>query len=333
LALPPYGKTKTGYSTNIEVLEKLLGKHPIVGKIIDYRKLTKLKSTYADALLRYIGPDGRIRTTLNMTVTATGRLSSADPNLQNIPVRTELGGEVRRMFVASPGCVLVDADYSQIELRILSCLADDKVMQQAFLDGEDIHRATASQVFGVPREEVTPLMRSRAKAVNFGIVYGISDYSLSQDIHVTRAEARAYMDSYLAHYSGVKKYMAQVVERAREKGYAETLFGRRRYLPELKASNFNQRSFGERVAMNMPVQGTAADIIKLAMIRVAKRLRAELPEARLLLQVHDELIAECPEELAEKAAAILTEEMQGAASLAVPLTAEAHYARNWYDAK
>ena len=333
LGLPPYGKTKTGYSTNIEVLEKLLGKHPIVGKIMDYRKLTKLKSTYADALLRYIGPDGRIHTTLNMTVTATGRLSSADPNLQNIPVRTELGGEVRRMFVASPGCVLVDADYSQIELRILSCLADDKVMQQAFLEGEDIHRATASQVFGVPREEVTPLMRSRAKAVNFGIVYGISDYSLSQDIHVTRAEARAYLDSYLAHYSGVKKYMADVVARAKEKGYAETLFGRRRYLPELKASNFNQRSFGERVAMNMPVQGTAADIIKLAMIRVAKRLEAELPEARLLLQVHDELIAECPEDKAEKCAAILTEEMQGAVSLDVPLTAEAHFARDWYDAK
>ena len=333
LGLPPYGKTKTGYSTNIEVLEKLLGKHPIVEKIMDYRKLTKLKSTYADALLRYIGPDGRIRTTLNMTVTATGRLSSADPNLQNIPVRTELGGEVRRMFVASPGCVLVDADYSQIELRILSCLADDKVMQQAFLDGEDIHRATASQVFGVPREEVTPLMRSRAKAVNFGIVYGISDYSLSQDIHVTRAEARAYMDSYLAHYSGVKAYMARVVAQAKEKGYAETLFGRRRYLPELKASNFNLRSFGERVAMNMPVQGTAADVIKLAMIRVAKRLAAELPEAKLLLQVHDELIAECPEALAKKTAAILTEEMQGAVDLAVPLTAEAHFAKNWYDAK
>ena len=333
LGLPPYGKTKTGYSTNIEVLEKLLGKHPIVGKLMDYRKLTKLKSTYADALLRYIGADGRIHTTLNMTVTATGRLSSADPNLQNIPVRTELGGEVRRMFVASPGCVLVDADYSQIELRILSCLAGDKVMQQAFLDGEDIHRATASQVFGVPKEEVTPLMRSRAKAVNFGIVYGISDYSLSQDIHVTRAEARAYMDSYLAHYSGVKQYMADVVARAKEKGYAETLFGRRRYLPELKASNFNQRSFGERVAMNMPVQGTAADIIKLAMIRVAKRLEAELPEARLLLQVHDELIAECPEDKAEQAARILTEEMQGAVSLAVPLTAEAHFAKDWYDAK
>ena len=333
LGLPSYGKTKTGHSTNIEVLEKLRGKHPIVEKIIDYRKLTKLKSTYADGLLRFIDADGRIRTTLNMTVTATGRLSSADPNLQNIPVRTELGGEVRRMFIASPGCVLVDADYSQIELRILSCLAEDKVMQQAFLDGEDIHRATASQVFGVPKEEVTSLMRSRAKAVNFGIVYGISDYSLSQDIHVTRSEARAYMDSYLAHYSGVRSYMRQVVERAREKGYAETYFGRRRYLPELKASNFNLRSFGERVAMNMPVQGTAADVIKLAMIRVARRLAAEVPEARLLLQVHDELIAECPEELGPKVAAILTEEMQGAADFPVPLTAEAHTGKTWYDAK
>ncbi len=333
LGLPPYGKTKTGYSTNIEVLEKLRGKHPIVEKLIDYRKLTKLKSTYADGLLRFIDGDGRIRTTLNMTVTATGRLSSADPNLQNIPVRTELGGEVRRMFVASPGCVLVDADYSQIELRILSCLAEDRVMQQAFLDGEDIHRATASQVFGVPPEDVTPLMRSRAKAVNFGIVYGISDYSLSQDIHVTRSEARAYMDSYLAHYSGVRQYMADVVARAKEKGYAETLFGRRRYLPELKSSNFNLRSFGERVAMNMPVQGTAADIIKLAMIRVADRLAREVPEARLLLQVHDELIAECPEALGEQVAAILTEEMQGASDLPVPLIAEAHTGKTWYDAK
>ena len=333
LGLPPYGKTKTGYSTNIEVLEKLLGKHPIVEKIIDYRKLTKLKSTYADALVRYIGEDGRIRTTLNMTATATGRLSSADPNLQNIPVRTELGGEVRRMFIASPGCVLVDADYSQIELRILSCLAGDEAMQRAFLEGEDIHRTTAAQVFGVAKEEVTSLMRSRAKAVNFGIVYGISDYSLSQDIHVTRAEARAYMDSYLSHYSGVKAYMAQVVEKAREKGYAETLFGRRRYLPELRSSNFNLRSFGERVAMNMPVQGTAADVIKLAMIRVDRCLREEAPEASLLLQVHDELIAECPEELGDKVAAILTREMQAAADLAVPLIAEAHTGRTWYDAK
>ncbi len=333
LGLPSYGKTKTGHSTNIEVLEKLRGKHPIVERIIDYRKLTKLKSTYADALLRFIGPDGRIHTTFNMTATATGRLSSQDPNLQNIPVRTELGGEVRRMFVPSPGCVLVDADYSQIELRILSCLAEDKVMQQAFLEGEDVHRATASQVFGVPREEVTPLMRSRAKAVNFGIVYGISDYSLSQDIHVTRSEARAYMDSYLAHYAGVRDYMAQIVALAKERGYAETLFGRRRYLPELSSSNFNTRSFGERVAMNMPVQGTAADIIKLAMIRVARRLEAEAPEARLLLQVHDELIAECPEEQKELVARILTQEMEGAVSLPVPLTAEAHWGRSWYDAK
>ena len=312
LGLPSYGKTKTGHSTNIEVLEKLRGKHPIIERIIDYRKLTKLKSTYADALLRFIGPDGRIHTTFNMTATATGRLSSQDPNLQNIPVRTELGGEVRRMFIPSPGCVLVDADYSQIELRILSCLAEDKVMQQAFLEGEDIHRATAGQVFGVSKEEVTPLMRSRAKAVNFGIVYGISDYSLSQDIHVTRAEARAYMDSYLSHYAGVRDYMGRVVELAKERGYAETLFGRRRYLPELGSSNFNTRSFGERVAMNMPVQGTAADIIKLAMIRVAKRLAAEVPEARLLLQVHDELIAECPEDKKELVARILTQEMEGA---------------------
>jgi len=333
LGLPSYGKTKTGHSTNIEVLEKLRGRHPIIEKLIDYRKLTKLKSTYADALLRYIGPDGRIRTTLNMTVTATGRLSSADPNLQNIPVRTELGGEVRRMFVASPGCVLVDADYSQIELRILSCLAEDKVMQEAFLSGEDIHRSTAAQVFGVEKEQVTPMMRSHAKAVNFGIVYGISDYSLSQDIHVTRAEARAYMDSYLAHYAGVKRYMAEVVESAKEKGYAATLFGRRRYLPELKSASFNLRSFGERVALNMPVQGTAADIIKLAMIRVAARLAAEAPEAHLLLQIHDELIAECPEEQAELVQRILTQEMEGAVSLPVPLTAEAHAGKNWYDAK
>lgn len=333
LGLPPLGKTKTGYSTNIEVLEKLLGRHPIIEKIIDYRKLTKLKSTYADGLLRFIDADERIRTTFNMTVTATGRLSSADPNLQNIPVRSELGGEVRRMFVASPGNILVDADYSQIELRILSHLADDAVMQQSFRDGADIHRTTASQVFGVSPEEVTSLMRSRAKAVNFGIVYGISDYSLSQDLHITRAEARAYMDSYLSHFSGVRDYMTNVVEKAKADGYASTLFGRRRYLPELKSSNFNQRSFGERVAMNMPVQGTAADVIKLAMVRVWKRLRDEVPEAKLLMQVHDELIAECPAGLAECVSKILEEEMEGAVSLAVPLTAEAHTGETWYDAK
>jgi len=333
LGLPPFGKTKTGYSTNIEVLEKLRDKHPIIEKLMDYRKLTKLKSTYADGLLRFIDPDNRIRTTFHMTATATGRLSSTEPNLQNIPVRSELGGEVRRMFVASPGCILVDADYSQIELRVLSCLADDKVMQQAFLRGEDVHRATAAQVFGVAPEDVTPVMRSRAKAVNFGIVYGISDFSLSQDIHVTRSEARAYMDSYLEHYSGVREYMKRVVEQAKETGYAATLFGRRRYLPELKASNFNLRSFGERVAMNMPVQGTAADIIKLAMVRVFHRLREQIPEAHLLLQIHDELIAECPAELAPQVQSVLEEEMAAAVSLAVPLLAEAHTGGTWYDAK
>ena len=333
LGLPTFGKTKTGHSTNIEVLEKLRDKHPIVEKLIDYRKLTKLKSTYADGLLRFIGPDGRIHTSFNMTATATGRLSSTDPNLQNIPVRTELGGEVRKLFVAPAGMVFVDADYSQIELRVLSHLAGDKVMQQAFRDGEDIHRVTASQVFGVPPEEVSSLQRSRAKAVNFGIVYGISDYSLSQDIHVSRAEARDYIDNYLAHYSGVREFMRAAVEKARQDGYAVTLFGRRRYLPELQAANHNLRAFGERVAMNMPVQGTAADIIKLAMIRVANRLKQEAPQAKLLLQVHDELIAQCPEEMAEVVQRILTEEMAAAAALDVPLTAEAHAGKSWYDAK
>ncbi|MBR5701367.1 MAG: DNA polymerase I, partial [Oscillospiraceae bacterium] len=312
LGLPPLGKTKSGYSTNIEVLEKLRSKHPVVEEIIQYRQLSKLKSTYADGLVKVISPDGRIRTRFHMTATATGRLSSSDPNLQNIPVRTELGGEVRKMFVASPGCVLVDADYSQIELRILSHLSGDKVMQQAFRDGEDIHRATAAQVFGIEPYQVTNLMRSRAKAVNFGIVYGISDFSLAQDLHITRSEARAYMDSYLERFSGVRAYMKETVERAKRDGYAVTLFGRRRYLPELSSSNYNLRSFGERVALNMPVQGTAAVIFKLAMVRVDRRFREELPQARLLLQVHDELIAECPPELAEKAARLLEAEMSSA---------------------
>ena len=333
LGLPPLGKTKSGYSTNIEVLEKLRGKHPVVEEIIRYRQLSKLKSTYADALMKYVSPDGRIRTRFNMTGTATGRLSSSDPNLQNIPVRTELGGEVRKMFVASPGCVLVDADYSQIELRILSHLSGDRVMQEAFRQGEDIHRATAAQVFGIEPYQVTSLMRSRAKAVNFGIVYGISDFSLAQDLHISRAEARQYMDSYLERFSGVRAYMKETVERAKRDGYAVTMFGRRRYLPELQSKNFNLRSFGERVALNMPVQGTAADIMKLAMVRVYARLQAELPEAKLLLQVHDELIAECPEDLAERCGRILEEEMSAAARLDVPLLAEAHTGLSWYDAK
>ena len=333
LGLPPLGKTKSGYATNIEVLEKLRNRHPVVEDIIEYRKLTKLKSTYADALPKYMDANDRIHTRFNMTGTATGRLSSSEPNLQNIPVRTELGGEVRKMFIASEGNVLVDADYSQIELRILSHLSGDTVMQNAFLRGEDIHRATAAQVFGLAPEEVTPLLRSRAKAVNFGIVYGISDFSLAQDLHISRSEAKHYIESYLQKFSGVRDYMRESVEKARRDGFAVTLFGRKRYLPELSSSNYNTRSFGERVALNMPVQGTAADIMKLAMVKVYQRLHDELPEARLLLQVHDELIVECPEAKAEQAMRILEEEMSSAASLSVPLPAEAHFGRSWYDVK
>ena len=329
LGLPPVKKTKTGYSTNAEVLEKLRDKHPIVDAVLDYRQLTKLKSTYVDGLTKVIAPDGRIHTSFQNTVTATGRLSSTEPNLQNIPIRTELGAELRKMFVAGPGHVLVDADYSQIELRLLAHIAGDEHMIAAFRSGEDIHTVTASQVFGVPAELVTHEMRRRAKAVNFGIVYGISDFSLSQDIGVTRREAKEYMERYFETYSGVRAYMTQVVEDAREKGYVSTIMGRRRWLPELKSSNFNTRSFGERVALNAPIQGTAADLIKKAMIRVDARLRAEGLEARLVLQVHDELIVECPEEEADRVCALLTEEMEGVARLAVPLTAEAHSGQSW----
>ncbi|MBE5710066.1 MAG: DNA polymerase I, partial [Oscillibacter sp.] len=333
LGLPPVKKTKTGYSTNAEVLERLKGQHPILDVILDYRQLAKLKSTYVDGLTKVIAEDGRIHTSFQNTVTATGRLSSTEPNLQNIPVRTELGAELRKMFVAPKGWKLVDADYSQIELRLLAHISDDKVMQDAFRTGEDIHTVTASQVFGVPPEAVTHEMRRRAKAVNFGIVYGISAFSLSQDIGVSVAEAKAYMEAYFATFPGVRTYMDAIVERAREQGYVETLFHRRRDLPELKSSNFNLRSFGERVALNMPIQGTAADIMKLAMVAVRKRLRQELPEARLVLQVHDELIVECPEAQAETAAALLKEEMENVVSLSVPLTADAHWGRNWLEAK
>ena len=333
LGLPPVKKTKTGYSTNADVLEKLRDKHPIVEAVLDYRQLAKLKSTYVDGLTKVIAADGRIHTSFQNTVTATGRLSSTEPNLQNIPVRTELGAELRKMFVAPAGRVLVDADYSQIELRLLAHIAGDEHMIAAFRTGEDIHTVTASQVFGVPPEQVTHEMRRRAKAVNFGIVYGISDFSLSQDIGVTRAEAKAYMEKYFATFPGVRKYMDDIVERARADGYVETLFHRRRDLPELKSSNFNLRSFGERVALNMPIQGTAADIMKLAMVAVWKRLRAELPEARLVLQVHDELIVECPEGEAEQVQRLLAEEMEHVAELAVPLTAEAHAGKSWAEAK
>ena len=333
LGLPPSKKTQKGYSTNAEVLEKLKDKHPIIPAIMDYRMLTKLKSTYADGLLKEIGTDGRIHTTFQNLVTATGRLSSTEPNLQNIPVRTDLGAEIRKMFIPKPGCVLVDADYSQIELRVLAHIADDKTMQEAFRGGMDIHTVTASQVFGVPPEQVTPLQRRHAKAVNFGIVYGISEFSLAEDIGVSRYEAREYIDSYLANYRGVKAYMKRVVDDAREKGYTETMFGRRRYIPELKSSNFNVRSGAERIALNTPIQGTAADLIKLAMIRVDRALAAHFPEARLLLQVHDELIVECPEEIAPQVAALVSREMEQVASLKVPLTAEAKIGKSWYDAK
>ncbi len=332
LGLPPVKKTKTGYSTNADVLDKLRGSHPIIGEILEYRQLTKLKSTYADGLGKVIAPDGRIHTCFQNTVTATGRLSSTEPNLQNIPIRTELGAQLRKMFVAPAGRVLVDADYSQIELRLLACMAGDQAMIDGFNSGEDIHRITASQVFGVPQEEVTPQMRRSAKAVNFGIVYGISPFSLSQDIGVTVAQAKEYMEKYFQHYSGVRSYMDGVVARAKADGYVTTLFARRRWVPELKSSNFNTRSFGERVALNAPIQGTAADIIKVAMIRVRDRLLAEGLKGRLVLQVHDELIVECPEEEAEAVCRLVKEEMEAVIPLPVPLVADTAVGRSWADA-
>ena len=333
LGLPPVKKTKTGYSTNAEVLEKLKNKHPIISAIMDYRMLTKLKSTYADGLIKEIREDGRIHTTFQNLVTATGRLSSTEPNLQNIPVRTDLGSEIRKMFVPKSGCVLVDADYSQIELRVLAHIAEDEVMQKAFCSGADIHTTTAAQVFGVEMENVTSLQRRHAKAVNFGIVYGISEFSLADDIGVSRYEARDYIDSYLANYRGVRRYMKQVVEDAKTVGYTQTLYGRKRYIPELKSSNFNIRSGAERIALNTPIQGTAADLIKLAMIRVEQALNDHYPEAKLLLQVHDELIVECPEAIAPQVAELISQQMQNVAELKVPLTAEAKYGKSWYEAK
>ena len=333
LGLPPVKKTKTGYSTNADVLEKLKNKHPIIPAIMDYRMLTKLKSTYADGLIKQIGADGRIHTTFQNLVTATGRLSSTEPNLQNIPVRTDLGAEIRKMFVPKPGCVLVDADYSQIELRVLAHIADDKTMQQAFCGGVDIHTATAAQVFGVPVEQVSALQRRHAKAVNFGIVYGISEFSLAEDIGVSRYEAKDYIENYLTNYPGVRKYMKDVVVNARESGFTETMFGRKRYIPELKSSNFNIRSGAERIALNTPIQGTAADLIKLAMLRVEQALNENFPDAELLLQVHDELIVECPENIAPQVAQLVSLEMEGIAALSVPLTAEAKFGKSWYEAK
>ncbi len=333
LGLPAGKKTKTGYSTNAEVLEKLRYEHPVVELILEYRTLAKIKSTYCDGLLKVVEEDGRIHSSFNQTETRTGRISSTEPNLQNIPVRTDVGRELRKFFVAKEGCVLVDADYSQIELRVLAHVANDSGMIEAFKENDDIHRNTAAQVFHMPREMVTPLMRSRAKAVNFGIIYGIGAFSLAKNIGVTRKEAEEYIKTYLDHFSGVRNYMTNVVEHAKETGYVETLFERRRYLPELSSSNFNLRSFGERVAMNMPIQGTAADIIKIAMIRVVHRLEKEGLRARLILQVHDELIVEAPEEEAPLVQQLLTEEMEQAIHLSVPMVAEATIGKTWYDAK
>ncbi len=333
LGLPVFKKTKTGYSTNADVLEKLKNKHPIIPAIMDYRMLTKLKSTYADGLLKVIGSDGRIRTTFQNMVTATGRLSSTEPNLQNIPVRTDLGSEIRKMFIPKTGYVLVDADYSQIELRVLAHIADDTSMQNAFKSGMDIHTVTASQVFGVEPENVTSLQRRHAKAVNFGIVYGISEFSLADDIGVSRYEAKKYIENYLSNYPGVRLYMKQVVQDARDVGFTKTLYGRRRYIPELSSTNFNVRQGAERIALNTPIQGTAADLIKMAMIRVDKILSERFPEAKLILQVHDELIVECPETCCEAVAVLISEQMRLVAELKVPLLAEAKWGKSWYEAK
>ena len=333
LNLPARKKTKSGYSTNAEVLESLIPLHPVILKILDYRAVAKLKSTYCDSLIDKVAPDGRIHSSFNQTETRTGRISSTEPNLQNIPVRTERGREFRRFFKAKEGCVLVDADYSQIELRVLAHFSGDKTMQQAFRDNIDIHTVTASEVFGVPIDMVTPLMRSRAKAVNFGIVYGIGAFSLSKDIGVSVREAQKYIDNYLRRFSSIDSYMNEVIERAKNDGYVTTLEGRRRYLPELSASNRNTRMFGERVARNAPIQGTAADIIKIAMVRVDERLRKEGLEARLILQVHDELIVEAPAYESMQVAMLLQEEMENAVKLSIPLTAEASMGETWYEAK
>ena len=326
-------KTKTGYSTSAEVLEELIDAHPMIPLILEYRTLTKLMSTYVEGLTKVIAPDGRIHSNFKQTETRTGRISSTEPNLQNIPVRKEIGRNMRKFFIADEGKVLVDADYSQIELRVLASVCGDENMQQAFLDGTDIHTKTAASVFGMPEDFVTPEMRSAAKAVNFGIIYGIGAFSLSKDIGVSVAEAKQYIENYLKNFPKISQYMDSTVEFAKKNGYVLTIFDRRRYIPELKMSNKNMQAFGKRVAMNAPIQGSAADIIKIAMINVYKRLKKDLPQAKLILQIHDELIIECDKADAEKASAILKEEMEGAVSLAVPLTVDVHSGESWFEAK
>nr|WP_297704955.1 DNA polymerase I [uncultured Butyrivibrio sp.] len=333
LGLPAEKKTKSGYSTAADVLEKLAPEHKIVADILEYRGLSKLKSTYADGLANYIEEDGRIHTSFNQTITATGRISSTEPNLQNIPMRTELGRLIRKVFVPKDGYVFADADYSQIELRILAHMSEDQGLIDAYHEGKDIHGITASKVFHVPFEEVTPLQRRNAKAVNFGIVYGISSFGLSQDLSISVGEAKDYMNKYFETYPGVKAYQDRVILDAKQKGYSLTMFGRRRPIPELKNSNFNIRQFGERVAMNAPIQGTAADIMKIAMINVFFRIKKENLKSKLILQIHDELVIETAPDETKIVTALLTTEMENAAKLSVPLVAECHIGTDWYEAK
>ena len=333
MGLPNGKKTKTGYSTAADVLDKLAPDYPIVSEILEYRQLTKLKSTYADGLAGFIQTDGRIHGTFNQTITATGRISSTEPNLQNIPIRTELGRLLRKVFVPEEGYVFVDADYSQIELRILAHCSGDEQLIQAYREARDIHRITASQVFHIPFDEVTDLQRRNAKAVNFGIVYGISSFGLSQDLSITRKEAAQYIENYFQTYPGIKTFLDESVENAKEHGYAVTLYGRRRPVPELKSSNFMQRSFGERVAMNAPIQGTAADIMKIAMLGVNRELKKRNMKSRLILQVHDELLIEAYQDEVEEVQTILKDQMEHAAELKVPLIVDMHNGNNWYEAK
>ncbi|MBQ9996946.1 MAG: DNA polymerase I, partial [Clostridia bacterium] len=333
IGLPSGKKTKTGYSTDAETLEELRPYHTIIGDILLYRQTAKLRGTYGDPLIAFADENGRIHTKLNQVGTATGRLASSDPNLQNIPVRADMGRELRKYFIADDGYVLVDADYSQIELRLLAALSGDKNMTEAFVNGYDIHTAVAAQVFGVDEDDVTPELRRRAKAVNFGIVYGIGEFSLSKDLGITRRQAKEYIENYLRTYYGVDTYLKETIETAKEQGFTSTLFGRRRYIPELKSGNRNQRAFGERVAMNSPIQGTAADVIKIAMIRVSEALKEAGIDARLIMQVHDELIVEAKEDCADQAAAILVREMEKAVAVSVPLTADCGMGTSWYEAK
>ena len=333
LQLPHGKKTKTGYSTAADVLEKLAPDYPIVSEILEYRQMTKLKSTYADGLAGYIAADDRIHGKFHQTITATGRISSTEPNLQNIPIRMELGRLIRKVFVPDPGFVFLDADYSQIELRVLAHLSDDEKLIQAYRDAQDIHTITASEVFHVKPEEVTPLLRRNAKAVNFGIVYGISSFGLSQDLSITRKEAQEYIEQYFKTYPGIKRFLDRTVEDARKTGYVTTMFGRRRPVPELKSSNFMQRSFGERVAMNAPIQGTAADIIKIAMNRVNEWLHSHHMKSRLILQVHDELLVETAEDELEQVRDMMVREMQHTADMKVRLEVDIHAGTNWYEAK